>query len=387
MATAWMKTARSAHADPNQVAEDLLNQLGGCRPKLVTLFAERRRDQRALNRAVRERLPKDTRLIGCTSDGEIDNQGMHFGTVVLGALGGDFDVGLGLGKQLSHDAIRAGEQAMRRASEELGVRPGLLDPRRHLGVVIDDGYRAKKEELLLGIMERNQALVLVGGGAADSNPDMQARTAELHVDGEVATDCALLALFSTTAPWAALRHHAFLPTTKSLTITKVDDSGQRALAIDGKPAAARYAELLGVEIPDLEFGKPHGFSSYPTAQKVGNEYFIRGPYQVLPDGSIFFVNLLTEDSQLVLMERGDMAQRTAEFFRSELPRRVKNPSAALLWNCGARAWIAATSGALPALSESFASAPPAVGYNCNFEIYCGFHINSTLTVLAFGSQP
>src|SRR4051812_4191431 len=248
MGSVQMKTARSAHADPDQVAEDLVAQLGSFQPKLVTLFAERKRDQRALNRALRDRLPKGTRLVGSTTDGEIDRDGMHFGSVVVGALGGDFEVGLGLGRDLFGNAIKAGSQAIRRACDELGVRQADLHPRRHLGLVIDDGYRQKKEELLLGVLEKNQALVLVGGGAADSNPDFAARSAELHVDGEVSTNSAVVALFHTSAPWGALRHHAYTPLGETLVITKVDDSGHRALEIDGKPATERYAELLGVGV-------------------------------------------------------------------------------------------------------------------------------------------
>ena len=145
MGSVQMKTARSAHPDPQQFADELMTQLGSFQPKLVTMFAERKRDQRALNRALRERLPQGTRLIGSTTDGELDQHGMHFGTVVLGALGGDFEVGLGLGRELSGDAIKAGCQAISRACEELGVRQATLDPKRHLGLVIDDVYRQKKE--------------------------------------------------------------------------------------------------------------------------------------------------------------------------------------------------------------------------------------------------
>src|SRR5438270_287459 len=83
-----------------------------------------------------------------TTAGELDRDGMHQGTVVLGALGGDVEVGLGLGKGLGRDAISAGGEAMRRACEDLGVKPSDLDRRRHVGLVIDDGARGKKEELL-----------------------------------------------------------------------------------------------------------------------------------------------------------------------------------------------------------------------------------------------
>jgi hypothetical protein len=42
---------------------------------------------------------------------------------------------------------------------------------------------------------------------------------------------------------------------------------------------------------------------------------------------------------------------------------------------------------MPELSAAFRAAPPCAGLNVHFEVYCGFHINTTLTALAFGSAP
>jgi hypothetical protein len=382
-----MQTARTTQSEPVAAAEDLLKQLqGGETPKLVTLFASRERDQVALNRAVRERLPKGTRLVGATTAGELDNQGIHSGSVVLGALSGDFEVGLGLGTGLSADAVGAGGTAMKRAAQDLGVRQSDIDPRQYVGLVIDDGFRFKKEELLLGILEKNQTLVLVGGGATDHEQDPAKQSALLHVDGEVVTDAVLVALFKTNAPWAALRSHWYQPTGERLTITRVDDSATRALEIDGKPAAQRYSDLLGVPVDELEFGKPRGFAVHPTALKVGREYFIRAPWKPLPDGSILFANLLEEGTELELMKMGDMAGLTRSFFQEELPRRVQNPQATLLFHCSGRMWYAGATGTIPQLAETLRHAPAAAGMNVHFEIYSGFHINTTLTVLAFGGN-
>jgi hypothetical protein len=386
MARIDLKRARTAELDAARAADDLLAQLGSTTPKLVTMFASYGRDQRELNRALRERLPKGTRLIGATTGGEVDNGGIHRDSVVLSALTGDFDVGIGLGKGLTDDAIGAGTRAMARACEELGVRPQDADPRRHVGLVIDDGFRSKKEELLLGILDRNPALTLVGGGANATMPDPSRFSPLLHVDGEVVDDATLLALFRTNAPWGALRSHWYEPTGETLTITKVDESCTRALEIDGKPAARRYAELLGVGVDELEFGKPKGFASRPTALKVGREHFIRAPWKPLEDDSIVFANLIDEGSELELMKLGDMAAATRRFFEEELPRRVQNPSAALLFHCTARDWYARTMGAIEDLEATFQSAPPAAGFNVFFEIYSGFQINTTLTVLAFGQN-
>jgi hypothetical protein len=383
-----IKSARTMKSDPSEAAEELVNSLGGIEPKLVTLFASCMRDQRALNKAVRERLPKTTRLIGATSSAEIDHDGLHQGSVVLGALSGDFEVGLGLGQGLSLDAISAGVEAVAKASAELGVRPADLSPRRHIGLVIDDASKMKKEELLLGMLEKNQSLLLVGGGASDWEMDPQKQKHLLHVDGEVVDDAALIALFSTQAPFAALRSHWFEPTGRTIKLTKLDDSHTRVFEIDGKPAALRYAEILDIPPSDLDLTTPQGsirgWGTMPTALKVGREYFIRSPMLRLPDESILFANLLEEGTELELMKRGDMADITRRFFEQEVPKRVNSPQAALLFNCGARHWSAQATGALDDIAATFRCAPPCAGFNVHFEIYCGFHINTTLTALVFG---
>jgi hypothetical protein len=229
-------------------------------------------------------------------------------------------------------------------------------------------------------------LVLVGGGAGDHEPDPAKQSALIHVDGEVVTDSVLTALFKTDAPWGALRSHWYLPTGQTLRITKVDESHTRALEIDGQPAAQRYADLLGVSPDDLEYGKPRGFATRPTALKVGREYFLRTAWKPLPDGSILFANLLEEDTELELMKLGDMAGMTRDFFTQEVPRRVQSPQAALLFHCAGRMWFAHATGTVPQLGETFQHAPRAAGMNAQFEIYSGFHITTTLTALVFGDN-
>jgi hypothetical protein len=216
---------------------------------------------------------------------------------------------------------------------------------------------------------------------------MTKASAQLHVDGEVATDAVLVALFRTSAPFAALRSHWYIPTGERMTITKVDETHTRALEIDGKPAALRYADLLGCLPSELDFVSPKGFAVRPTALRVGREYFIRAPWKpILEDNSILFANLLEEGSELELMKIGDMAGMTKAFFTEELPKRVANPQASLLFHCSGRMYYALITGKVPELAETLRSAPTAAGMNVHFEIYSGFHINTTLTVLAFGSN-
>jgi hypothetical protein len=194
----------------------------------------------------------------------------------------------------------------------------------------------------------------------------------------------LLALFRTDAPWAALRTHPYHPMGVTFTITEVDDTGMRALTIDGEPAAPRFSELVGVPVEELDFFHPNGFGTHSAALRVGREFFMRGPFKVHPDRSIEFVNLLSEGATLELMRLGDMAGMTRDFFTRDLPRAVADPQAALMFHCSGRDWLARGRGLHPELSATFAAAPPCVGFNVQFEIFCGFQINTTLTTLVFG---
>ncbi|MGE0321356.1 MAG: FIST signal transduction protein [Polyangiaceae bacterium] len=384
MASVSLESVRTTQLEATEAAAHLVSQLKGDDPKLVCFFSARSVDQAALNQALREQLPKGTRLVGATTGGEVDRDGIHQGSIVLGALSGDFEVGIGLGEKLQENALQAGEDAARQACRELGVRQADLDLRHYFGMVMDDGYQQKKEELLLGVLSKNQGTVLVGGGANDQSPF--GGSAIIHADDRVSTNSAVMVMFHTEAPWGALRSHAYQPTGKRLMITKTDETGKRALEIDGQPAVKRYAELTQVGVEELDFGKPRGFGSSTLALRVGREYFIRSPLMPLPDGSIQFANFLEDETELELMNLGSMPEVTRAFFAEELPRRVKNPQAAMLFHCSGRYILAQAKNQVEELSKAFAEAPVSVGLNCNFELYCGFHINTTLTTLAFGSD-
>lgn len=381
-----MHSARTAEPDPGLAARTLVDALfaGDRTPSLVFAFISADRDQKATNAALREHLPAGVRLVGASCSKQLDGEGMHDGSILLAGLAGDFEVGLGLGLGLSIDAYEAGAQALAAASAELGTSPEALDTRTHFGVIIDDGLRLKKEELLMGTLARCPLLNLVGGGANSMSHEPDS-FGTIHVDGEVHSDAALVALFRTSAQWAVLRSHWYEPVGHKLRVTKVDGSGTRALEIDGQPAAARYAELLGVGVDELEFGLPRGFSASPTGLQIGGEIFLRSPWKALEDGSILFTNLLQEGMELELMRRLDMAGSTREFLTRELRAKVPRPTATLLFHCGGRAWTAEATGESEALSQALASAPNPAGFEVAFEVYRGVAVNTTLTVLALGA--
>jgi hypothetical protein len=49
-------------------------------------------------------------------------------------------------------------------------------------------------------------------------------------------------------------------------------------------------------------------------------------------------------------------------------------------------WYASATNTLAQLADTLKAAPTAAGMNVHFEIYSGFHINTTLTTLVFGAN-
>ena len=122
-----------------------------------------------------------------------------------------------------------------------------------------------------------------------------------------------------------------------------------------------------------------------TALKVGREYFMRAPWRPMPDGSIMFANMLTENTELEVMKLGNMPQMMNRFFKEEIHQRVASPQAMLYFECGTRSHLAHATGQTAELSASFEHAPPGIGMAASFELCNGFQLNSTMTALVFGA--
>lgn len=384
-----LETTTSNEPSPKPITRALLDGLRGSKPKLALAFVPGQRDpsfHTELAAELKSCLPDGTRLVYATSGAPIGSRGSVPDQVVLAGLSGDLEVGLGFVRNLSDDPAAAGTSAVEAAARELGVAANDLDTRRTVGIVIDDGARLKKEELLLGILDANPGLNLVGGGAGDGRLPGETSTTVLGIDGEVAADSAVVALVRTGARWATLRHHAYRPTGETLKVTKVDDSYTQVLEIEDKPAAEAYAEKLGVGVEDLEFGKPHGFSDRPTAMRVGREYFMRAPWSPMPDGSIFFSNRILENTELELMKQVDMSDALERFMGDEVPGKVGVPTGMLIFNCYGRYMMSQAMRIGDRIDAAYAKAGQVAGLNAVFEVFNGFQINSTLTALAFGRE-
>ena len=281
--------------------------------------------------------------------------------------------------------MTAGSRAMLRACEELGARRRAHD-RRHVGVVIDDGFATRRKSCCSACSSRTPMSLLVGGGASDIELDPRSirarprrrrgrdrRDARRAVPHRRAVRRAPLALVR--ADRGAHQDHEARR-----------DRTQRALEIDGKPAAQRYADILGVSVDELEFGKPNGFARRPTALRVGKEYFIRAPWKPLPDGSRAVRKLARGGLRARADEARGHCRLDPQVLHRGSPAAGQEPERGAAVPLRRAHLVRACDRRERECSRRHSSvAPPCVGFDVHFEIYCGFHINTTLTSLVFGA--
>ena len=382
MATVTLESGRSEQQDATKAADEALAQLGASPARIVFGFIPGERDHRAQHQALRARLPKETRLVTSTMAAGVTNAGYLPNALVIGALRGDIEVGVGSGTGLGRDPSRLGANCVDNAARELGVRPEDMDL-SYVGAVIDDGSRMKKEEMLLGALEKNQGLVVVGGGASKNEYGQEGL---LGVDGEVFADGAMIVLFRTKARWAALRHHAFEPIGQRVRVTKFDAQTSRILELDGQPAATRAAALFDIPPAHMEMANVPELLKVMFALKVGREYFLRFAFKEPGSDALVSVNWLQEGQELELMRRGNMVEAARKFMEAELPSRVPSATAALFFDCAARRVSATVGGVVAEVGAAFGAAPPCVGGVVHHESYCGFMVSGTLTALVFGAS-
>lgn len=383
MGSVHIKTACSSSREVAVAVGEILASISGVDARVVFAFVPATGEMFAsYHRTLRAGLAPTTRLVSVSTSDGITNAGYHLKRLVVGALHGDIDVGIGFGTNLEKDAPSLGSDLVEQAAEELGVSvPGL--GRKHGMVLFDDGSKMKKEELLLGVLERNQGLVVVGGGAA---AEEFGAAGWMGVDEHVFTDGAVGVLFATDVPWVALRHHAYEPVGHRVHVTKIDEINNRILEFDDQPAGKLWAELLGIPAEHLTLAHPREILKWGLAVKVGREYFMRSFMKDMASDELQSNHWLQEGQEFELMRLSEPVARARAFFEDTLPHRLHAPGAALLFDCGARKLFASMEGQLDALGDTFAAAPPSVGCVVNYETYCSFMISGTLTSLVFSGD-
>lgn len=347
----------------------LAAQLGS--PAVVVYFASPKHDPEALAASVARSFPSAT-AFGCTSSGELVSGAMTKGAIVAMGFGADVvsraEVALVDGIKDSVDGI---DRAFADWEGRVGQKMLDLDPERWIGLVLIDGLSGAEERVMdrLGNLTN---VIFIGGSAGD---DSAFKRTYVAAGGRATSNAAVLALFECPHGFDVIKTQSFHASRHFLVPTKVDKAAREVIEFNGKPAAAAYAEALGVKTEDLA-GQ---FMGHPLGLMIGGEPYVRSPQQVVGESVRFFCGI-DEGMKLAVLESTGIVEDTASALGSALKR---NPGAKglLNFNCILRTLELEATGQTEAYGKVFANVQTA-GFSTYGEEYMG-HINQTATMVLF----
>ncbi|MBU1087759.1 MAG: FIST C-terminal domain-containing protein [Candidatus Omnitrophica bacterium] len=288
-------------------AKNALSQLGSEHPNLVFVFASSRFDHQQLIRGIKS-IISDCPLVGCTTAGEITSLGPDKKSVVVMVIESNtLYAAVGLGKNLSKDSRRAGQEA---AHDTLvKTRQGLT---RHAFMMLSDGLKGNGVDIIRGVQEvLGTSFPIVGGSAAD---DFLFSNTFQYYDENVYQDSVCGILFSGDISIGIGARHGWYPLGKPRIVTAAEHNIIKKL--DGKPAARIYEDYFGKRVADLQ-NEPMARMSvmYPLGMSIPEEEecIIRNAMKVDAEGSLVCAGEVPKGSEIrVMMGSKETALKAAQ---------------------------------------------------------------------------
>ncbi len=368
------RSAFTSQTDSAHAAAELIAALGDVTPRLVVFFATVEQDGQQIGDALRAHFPT-AHIAGCSSNGEFSDRGYGTGGAVALALGPELIAEAASTLAVLDDGVEAGVSAAAAAlSAELGQSIRDLDPLQWVGLGFLEGASGREEKINEALGNAAPLLPFVGGSAGDR---IRFERTWVYAKGELRHNACALLLLRPARPFAILKTCHFVATPVEVTVTKCDPDKRLIHELDGRPAVERYAELIGVPVPELGF--PH-FLANPLGLMIDGEPWLRSIIRPV-ETSLFFACSVLEGMTLNLMQAQDIVENAATAFAKATAPLGVPPRAAILFNCAYRMIEVQIKGIGDAYHGALSSVVHA-GLHSNGESYLG-HINQTLTGIVF----
>jgi hypothetical protein len=230
--------------------------LGGRDAALLIVFATDAYEARDLLAGVNE-ASEGAPLVGCSTAGELSDQGPADSSVVVAAIGGDgFDVATASGLDSSSGLRAAGAAAARCHGE-------LPEGGNRVMVLLSDGRSGDQAEVIRGVHEEvGSGLPLAGGCAGDAV--RSEGTFQLHGD-RVHGDSVVAAAIRSDGPIGLGWSHGWENVGEPVLVTR--SSGNRIDELDDGPALDRYLDHF--EAPEAVRGDAEAFSEWARLHPLG----------------------------------------------------------------------------------------------------------------------
>lgn len=363
-------------ADAVGAARQIVEALAPADPCLTIVFGAASTDFETLAAHLTEGLPR-TRLVGCSTAGEIGPNGLAQGTIVaVGLPAADFAVSTVL-IDLTDPSMDALVAAADLAMAELTPAGHAPTRDKVFAMLFADGLAHREELLASTLHDALGGIPLCGGSAGDA----MTFTKTVVVNGrEVRSNAAILVLVHTRRPFVVFKTQHFVPGVDKLIVTAADAGSRTVHEINGEPAAAEYARVIGVAEESLG---PNVFADHPVVVKMGGDTFVRALARVNDDRSLTFMCAIEEGVVLTVAQGLDLVTNL-QTAMADVRRRVGAPSLIVGCDCVLRRLEVERLGLAPAVNDILGELP-FLGFATYGEQLNATHVNQTLTGVAIGA--
>ncbi len=372
-----IRRAYSPAVDAHTAAKEFYRDVVQPKMGLVIFFCSSDYDLEVLAEELNA-LFSGVRVVGCTSAGEIGPggylergiAGVSFSPEVCTAVSGTLD-------RLHQFEIAEGQALGKRLLQELKENAETATEQNTFALLLIDGLCLREERVTRTLQAALGKVPLAGGSAGDG---MRFRKTCVFADGSFRSDCALLTVVTTPLPFTVFKTQHFVSTDQRLVITEADTSRRVVKEINGLPAAAEYARLLGVSERELT---PSRFAASPVVVLIDGNNYVRSIQNANADGSVTLYCAIDEGVVLRVAHGVDIVENL-EAALANIRAQIGPPQLVITCDCILRR-LEIVQNQLEDRVGAILSSSNAVGFNTYGEQFRGVHVNQTLTGIAIGA--
>ena len=365
-------TAVSKATDPFIASQELYQQLNQENISFVLFYCSSTYALDSLSKTMEDTF-SDINIVGCTTAGEVTNQGYEQHSIVaIGFSSQYFAISATLIESMEKFDTMNAQSTINELIEDCQSR-GLTEIKNNSFILtLLDGLSSNEEQFLVTLNSAARGIPHFGGSAGD---DINLAKTHVYYQGDFYQNAAIVIMVNTTLPFEVFNCHHIERPTERLVVTAADADSRTVYELDAEPAALEYAKLLNMDLKDLS---PEVFSLNPLAVKVGGHYYIRSIQKVNEaDLSLTFYCAVDIGIVLTAVEMGDIFFPVTQKL-GEISQLYGKPELVLTCDCFLRRLEIEQKGLESKVKELNAKYNIA-GFNTYGEHINGIHLNQTFT--------
>ncbi|UUM29556.1 nitric oxide-sensing protein NosP [Vibrio japonicus] len=366
------KHAISKSPEPIQASKDIYQQLGKPQNGFVLFYCSAVYPLNELAAALSEQFT-DIELAGCTTAGEVTNQGYDQHSIIAIWFSPEyFSINAAVIDQFDSFDLITAQSKINQLSEACNLGIGEGNQYRSFLLTLIDGLSAKEEQLLSVLNMAASGLPHFGGSAGD---DINLANTHVYHQGAFIQNAAVVIMVHSRCRFEVFSSNHIESSKEKLVVTCADSQTRTVLELNSEPAAQEYARILGLEVSQLN---PEVFSLYPLAVKVGGKYYARSIQKVNHDDlSLTFYCAVDTGIVLSAVEMGSITGTLADKL-STIEQTLNQAECVLACDCFLRRLEIEQRQQLEPMRQ-LQSQYNIFGFNTYGEHINGTHLNQTFT--------